>query len=102
MPHRTSSLVQFDDCPAKYALLRDNPDIENTSTAMERGTAVHKAAEVYLTGIYEGKPDASAILAAHSSRCLCRAPPSGHDTRSKHQHTFGMRTRASDSMSCQW
>lgn len=77
MPHRTSSLVAFDNCPAQYRLLRDNPEIENTSTAMERGTAVHKAAEVYLKSLYAGDSEAKATQRAREAVEALRTTLSG-------------------------
>ena len=45
MPHHSSSLSRYRRCPAQYRLLKDHPEIEETTTAMERGSIVHRAAE---------------------------------------------------------
>lgn len=52
--HRSSSLARYRRCPRQYRLLEDNPAIEETTTAMERGSIVHRAAEAMVRVIGAG------------------------------------------------
>ena len=54
MSHRSSSLSRYRKCPRQYRLLEDNPAIEETTTAMERGSIVHRAAETMVRVIGAG------------------------------------------------
>ena len=62
--HRTTSLVRFDSCPFLYHAVEENPAIDQGSVAAERGTAVHKAAEVYCKALVAGDSEAAAITKA--------------------------------------
>lgn len=54
MPHHSSSLFLYRACPHAYALGKKNPDAKGWAAYFDRGSAVHKAAEVILISLRDG------------------------------------------------